>query len=139
MPYKVGLPPEHDPLQPTGLSPTFTKPVTVVTSGDRKSESGKTEDNLAPIRAWVVEEVRGESGELQAVLICSAVLEDHLWLILDHSFEPKDDLAVYYSEEIPLLKGKSLEDLKEIHKAKLAFGECRIIQDGPEREERTHG
>ena len=90
------------------------------------------DENLTPIRAWMVEEARGEDGELRAVMICSALLEAHLWMILDRSFEPKDNLAVYYAEEIPLLKGKSLEDLKLIHKTKLIFRGCRVVQEGPD-------
>ncbi len=92
----------------------------------------ETQEDLASIRAWVVEEARGENGELRAVLIFSALLEAHLWMILDRSFEPKDNLAVYYAEEIPLLKGKSLEDLKLIHETKLIFRGCRVIQEGPD-------
>ncbi len=87
-------------------------------------------EDLTPIRAWVMEEARGENGELRAVMICSALLEAHLWMILDRSFEPKDNLAIYYSEEIPLLKGKSLQDLKLIHETKLIFPGCRVIQEG---------
>lgn len=79
-------------------------------------------------RAWVVEEVRDK-----AVKICSAVLDDHLWLILDRSFIPHDGLACYYAEEIPLLGNKTPEDLREIHKAKLAFPGCRVIQERGER------
>ena len=92
----------------------------------------QTQEDLTPIRAWVVEEVRGDTGELRAVLICSALLEDHLWMILDRSFEPKDNLAIYYENEIPLLKGKSLEDLKLIHQTKLIFPGARVVQEGAE-------
>ena len=84
------------------------------------------------IRAWEVERVI-DAGKLRAVKICSALLEDHLWLILDRSFEPKDGLAIYYAEEIPLLKNKTPEELREIHKVKLAFPGCRVIQEGPEK------
>lgn len=84
-------------------------------------------------RAWIVEEIRAEAGTLRAVLICSALLEDHLWLILDRSFVPTDGLACYYAEEIPLLKDKTPEELREIHKVKLAFPGCRVIQEGPEK------
>ncbi len=128
MPYKVGLPPEQSFPKTTGVSPISNKPVIPVSSGDRKSKSVEAEDNLSSIRAWIVEEIRGENGELRAVLMCSALLEAHLWMILDRSFEPKDNLAVYYAEEIPLLKGKSLEDLQEIHRVKLIFPGCRVIQ-----------
>src|SRR5262249_30388707 len=84
-----------------------------------------------PPHAWVAEEIR-EGNSLRAVNVCSAVLEDYLWLILDRSFEPKDGLAIYYPEELAVLKTKSPEELREIHKAKLAFPGCRVIQEGPE-------
>lgn len=86
------------------------------------------------IRAWEVERVI-DAGKLRAVKICSALLEDHLWLILGRSFEPKDGLAIYYAEEIPLLKNKTPEELREIHKVKLAFPGCRVIQEGAEQRE----
>jgi hypothetical protein len=84
-----------------------------------------------PPRAWVVEEIKNGNG-LRAVKICSAVLDDHLWLIFDRSFEPKDGLAIYYPEELPAIAKKSPEELKEIHKAKLAFPGCRVIQESAE-------
>ncbi len=84
------------------------------------------------LRAWVVEEVRGENGELRAALICSALLDDHLWVIRDRTFEPMDGLAIYYDGEMPLLRGKSLEELRKIHEVKLEFPGCRIVQEGAE-------
>jgi len=57
---------------------------------------------------------------------------DHLWLILDRDFEPSDGLAVYYPEELPSLKTKTTEELRDIHKVKLAFPGCRVIQEGAE-------
>ena len=116
-------------------SVTETKSRVSVTVDSRNGEvatSVEAEDNLTSIRAWVVDQVYGDNEELRALLICSALLEAHLWVIWDRSFEPKDNLAVYYAEEIPLLKGKSLEDLREIHKVKLAFPRCRVIQEGPD-------
>jgi hypothetical protein len=83
---------------------------------------------LASQRAEAVE-VR-EQGTIQAVKIASAVLNDDIWLILDRSFVPTDDLACYYAEEIPLLRDKTPGQLREIHKAKLAFPGCRVIQEG---------
>ena len=75
-----------------------------------------------------------ESGTIQAVKICSHVLEDEIWLILDREFIPHDSgLACYYAEEIPLLKTKTPEDIKQIHKVKLAFPGCRVIQEGAEK------
>jgi hypothetical protein len=80
----------------------------------------------------VVEEVR-DGEKLKAVKICSALLEDHLWLVLERSFEPRDGLAIYYPEELPELRTKTPEQLREIHKVKLAFPGCRVIQEGAER------
>ncbi len=73
-----------------------------------------------------------ESDTIRAVKICSHFLKDEIWLILDRSFIPNDGLASYYAEEIPLLKNKSPEELREIQKVKLAFPGCRVIQEGAE-------
>jgi hypothetical protein len=86
---------------------------------DERNPTAVPRQELPP-RAWVVEEAR-DGGNLRALKICSAVLQDHLWLILDRSFEPKDGLAIYYPEEMAVIATKSQEELEEIHKAKLAF------------------
>ena len=84
-----------------------------------------------PPRAWVVYEVHdGES--LKAVKICSAALQDHLWLLIDRHYQPADGLAIYYPEELSELKTKTPEQLREIHKVKLAFPGSRVIQEGAE-------
>ena len=77
-------------------------------------------------------EVVETNQSIQAVKICSHVLEDEIWLILDRSFIPHDGLAWYYAEEIPLLRTKTSEDLKEIHRTKLAFQGAKVIQEGPD-------
>ena len=82
-----------------------------------------------PLRARVVREEVGEDGTVKAVLICSAMLEDHLWLVFDLAFRPGDGLAVCYPEELPALKSKSIPDLKYIHNVKLVFP-GRIVQEG---------
>ena len=82
-------------------------------------------------RAWIVEEIR-DGQKLKAVKICSALLEDDLYLLFDRSFRPTDGLAIYYAEEIPLLKGKTPQQLREIHKTKLVFPGARVIQEGPQ-------
>jgi len=82
-----------------------------------------------PPRAWVVEEVR-DGEKLKAVKICSAIVEDHLWLIVDRSFTPADGLAIYYPEELAELRTKTPEQLREIHKVKLVFPGARIVQEG---------
>ena len=74
-----------------------------------------------------------ENRTIQAVKVYSNVLEDEIWLILEHSFMPQDGLASYYVEEVPLLRNRTPEELKEIHKYKLSFPGIRLIQDGPSR------
>ena len=84
-----------------------------------------------PPRAWVVEEIR-DGEKLKAVKLCSALLEDYLWLIIDRGYQPTDGLAIYYPEELAELTTKTPEELREIHKVKLVFPGCRVIQEGAE-------
>ena len=65
---------------------------------------------------------------IQGVRIASSILNDEFWLILDRSFIPTDGLACYYAEEIPLLKDKTAQELRQIHKVKLAFPEARVTR-----------
>jgi hypothetical protein len=61
-------------------------------------------------------------GRVIAYLIASEVLGCDIWFALNDSFNPDDGLAVFYADEIPFLKSKDAETLKEIHKVKLANG-----------------
>ena len=61
-------------------------------------------------------------GRILAVEICSTALEAHIWLALDDSFDPKDGQAVFYAYELPSLAGKSVQQLRQIHRVKLSFG-----------------
>jgi hypothetical protein len=63
-----------------------------------------------------------DAGEIVAVEIASEVLSADVWLAFRDAFNPGDDKAVFYAHELPLLKEKTLEQLREIHKVKLAFG-----------------
>jgi hypothetical protein len=102
-----------------------------LTSEDREEARRMAVIEELPPRAWVAQEAR-DGSNLKAIKICSAVLQDHLWLIFDRSFEPKDGLAIYYPEELAVIATKSQEELKEIHKVKLKFPGCRVIQEGAE-------
>ena len=82
-----------------------------------------------PPRAWVVEEVR-DGEKLKAVKICSAILEDNLWVVIDRSYQPRDSLAIYYPEEFSELSSRTTDQLREIHRVKLSFPGCRVIQEG---------
>ena len=41
-----------------------------------------------------------------------------------------DTPALYFLSEIPALLHRTPEERREIHKAKLAYPGCRIVQDG---------
>jgi hypothetical protein len=79
-------------------------------------------------RAWVIEEFRDTAGKLQAVKICRAFLQDHLYVIIDPGFIPPEPLAVYSTEEIEAMADKSPEQVLEIHKVKIVFRGARVIQ-----------
>ena len=70
-----------------------------------------------------------ERETILGVKVFSEVIGDEIWLILDRSFMPGDGLACYYADEIPALKNKTQEELREIHNIKLVFPGCRVIQD----------
>ena len=63
-----------------------------------------------------------EAGEVVAVEIASEVLRANIWLSFRDDFDPGDGLAVFYVHELPMLKDKTREQLREIHKVKLTFG-----------------
>lgn len=40
----------------------------------------------------------------------------------------EDGRAIYFADEIALLKGKTPAEIRDIHKAKLVFPGCRVVQ-----------
>ncbi len=92
-------------------------------------------EEALPSQARIVDRVYGEGSELRAIKVYSCIVEDHLWVIWNRGFDPKDTLAVYYGEELALLRSKTPEDLRAIHRVKLAFPGSRIIQEGAEGRE----
>lgn len=95
------------------------------------SEAGLFSGTAGPLNTPIVDEAR-KDGALKGVLIYSTVLEDFLWMARDNSFIPTDGRAIYYPEELPLLKDQTPEHLRLIHNAKIGFPGCRIMQEGPE-------
>jgi hypothetical protein len=63
-----------------------------------------------------------EAGEIVAVEIVSEVLAANIWLAFRQDFDPGDGKAVFFLEELELLKDMSSETLREIHRVKLAIG-----------------
>ena len=110
-----------------------------LTPEDREEAKLLAQAEETPLRAWVIEEVYGDDGKLRAVLICSALLHDDFWVVWDRSFEPKDNLVIYFGEELSLLKTKTPKEIVEIHKYKLEFPRCRIIQEATEEPKPEQG
>jgi len=83
--------------------------------------SRSSEDLPLPdsIRAWEVKRVHDDAGKLRAVKICSALLDSHLWVLTD---------PVFFHDELSFLAKKSVEELREIPKVKIAFPRCRVVQ-----------
>jgi hypothetical protein len=61
-------------------------------------------------------------GRVLAVEICSTILQAPVWLAFDPSFDPADDQAVFYLDELEPLDGKDPETLRKVHDIKLVFG-----------------
>jgi hypothetical protein len=67
-------------------------------------------------------------GRIVAVKVASEVLGADIWLVLHEPFDVDDSLAVFYPEELPFLKAKDAETLREIHESKLRFPGSRVRQ-----------
>ena len=81
-----------------------------------------------PPRAWIAKDIRDDAGKLIAVKISSALLDDHIYIVLDPDFIPPEPLVVYWEEQIEAMKDKSPEQVLEIHKVKMVFRGARVIQ-----------
>ena len=99
MPYKVELPPDLE----NSLDDLFLPK----NSGD----SGDT-------GAGIIED------QIVAVRIDSTVLDAEIWFAFADDWKPDDGdpRAVFYAHELVWLHEKTLEQLRQIHKVKLAFG-----------------
>jgi hypothetical protein len=92
------------------------------------------------ITAGHIKAVRSQCTEWQnltvdetatGVLICSTILDAEIWLALRDDFEPDPELpnyAIFYADEVSLLKNKTSTQLREIHAVKLAFGPRLIVR-----------
>ena len=63
-----------------------------------------------------------EAGEIVAVEIASEVLGADIWFSFRDDFDPQDGKAVFYADELEFLRTKTPEDLRGIHKIKVAYG-----------------
>ena len=70
-------------------------------------------------------------GTWRAMLVKAAVLGEEVWVVKDEEAAQAvmgDGRAIYFTEEILQLKGKTPEQIKAIHTAKRAFPGSRLIQ-----------
>jgi hypothetical protein len=70
-------------------------------------------------------------GTWSAMLVKAAVLGEEVWVVKDEEAAQAvmgDGRAIYFTEEILQLKGKTPEQIKAIHTAKRAFPGSRLIQ-----------
>jgi hypothetical protein len=81
-----------------------------------------------PPRAWLLDEIRFPNGELRAYKICSAMLQTHLWVLKDSTYQPRDDEPIFYADELPLLRRKTVHELLEVVKVKIVFPGSRVVQ-----------
>ena len=116
---------------PEGRIQAHRKDGKPLTDADREEARSMALFVGVPSGAWVTKELR-DGGKLKAVKVCSGLLQDQLWVIVDRRYQPKDGLAIYYPEEFLELKSKTQEQVREIHRIKLTFPGCRVIQEGPE-------
>jgi len=93
----------------------------------KRNELNKTNEQNATVLEAI--QVRKDGG-IRAVKVSYGFLDDEIWLVFDPAFVPCDGLASYYAEEVPLLRNRTQEELREIHQYKLAYPGVRLLQDG---------
>jgi len=62
----------------------------------------------------------------RAIKVASEVLQVDIWIAFDKDFEADDGLAVYYVDELPLLRGKDLIEMQAVQRVKLEFPGCKV-------------
>lgn len=70
-----------------------------------------------------------------ALLIESTVVGAEIWFALGDDWRPDegDGVPIFYASELPALRQKTPEHLREMHKAKLAFPGSRIVREEAEK------
>jgi len=58
-------------------------------------------------------------GEVVAVLITSEVLNADIWLSFRDDFDPQDGKAIFFANELRMLKRKTPEELRKVHALRL--------------------
>jgi hypothetical protein len=106
-----------------GLTLTLEGQNVRVHGHDADRDSAALMEEIRSCKAEVVH-ASGLLGQMSyaAIEICSNILEAHIWLAFDLSFDQGDGQAVYYPDELTFLATKTPQTLREIHNVKLAFG-----------------
>lgn len=73
-----------------------------------------------------------KAGQWRALLVRSEVLSgEEVWVVQDEEQAQAvqaDGKAIYFADEFDVLKTKTAADIRDIHRAKLAFPVCRVVQ-----------
>jgi hypothetical protein len=99
------------------------KSITAHREAESVGDGTSRPDGVVGDEASVVDQII-DNGELVAVLICSKILEAHIWFALNDDWKPDpcDKTPVFYASELPFLRTKTVETLREIFKVKIKFG-----------------
>ena len=66
--------------------------------------------------------LRSEGETPVAAKIFSHILQDHVWIALDPTFQADDVIPVYLPEEIRNLRGATTEEISAVHRVKKELG-----------------
>lgn len=100
-----------------------------LTDADRAEAKAIAELVPEAPRAWVVQEHRSAAGELLAAEICSAILQDHLFVVFEpHLFTPPAGAVAYTTSELAALREKDPARVLYVHEAKRALGGGMVLQ-----------
>jgi hypothetical protein len=98
-----------------------------LTDEDRQ-QARKLARQEPPPRAWVIDAIRSEAGNLRALKVCSCLVNDHLYVVFDPEFTPPAGALSYCEEELISMKKKAPEQVMKIHDVKVIFPGARVIQ-----------
>jgi len=99
-----------------------------MTAADRKEARIIALLQTTGLSRWIADEVLSRGNKLGAMKFCSPLLNDHVWIVRDARPVPADGLARYDVDELEILESKTSEQVVNVHKVKLAFPGCKVIQ-----------
>lgn len=100
-----------------------------LTNADRAEARAIAAFEIEAPRAWMVAEHRSPRGDLVAVEICSALLDDEIIVVLDPDrFTEPADSVTYMPAELAALRDKAPTSVIAIHQVKRIFAGAKVLQ-----------